>query len=81
MTRNPRALLLITSVMISSLCAEMPVIKAVNERMESYVEAKEIAGAVTLVADSEKILHLSATGLADLGTNRPMATDSVFWIA
>ena len=67
--------------MISSLCAEMPVIDAVSQRMKGFVDAKEIAGAVTLVADREKILHLSATGLADLETNRPMATDSVFWIA
>ena len=67
--------------MISSLCAEMPVIDAVSQRMKGFVDAKEIAGAVTLVADGEKILHLSATGLADLGSNRPMATDSIFWIA
>jgi len=37
--------------------------------------------AVNLVADGEKILHLSATGLADIDKNLPMATDSVFWIA
>jgi CubicO group peptidase (beta-lactamase class C family) len=69
------------AAMIGSLHAAPPVMEAVNQSMAGFVEAKEIAGAVTLVADGEKILHLSATGLADLGKNRPMAADSIFWIA
>lgn len=60
------------------LAAELP---AVTSRMKSFVDSGEIAGAVTLVADSDKILHLSAIGLADIGENQPMKTDSIFWIA
>ena len=33
------------------------------------------------VMDGEKILHLAATGVADIEQNQPMAADSVFWIA
>ena len=69
------------AAMIGSLHAAPPVMEAVDGRMKAFVEAKEISGSVTLVADGEKILHLSATGLADIEKNRPMAVDSVFWIA
>ena len=81
MTKNPPALMLLATALMGSLHASPPVIDAVNERMKGFVEAKEISGSVTLVADGEKILHLSATGLADIEANKPMATDSVFWIA
>ena len=81
MLQKPRPLILIAAAMIGSLHAAPPVMEAVNKQMEGFVEAREIAGAVTLVADGKKILHLSATGLADVEKNRAMATDSVFWIA
>lgn len=54
---------------------------AISARMEEFVKAGEIAGAVTLVADEKNTLHLSAVGMADLETKRPMKTDDVFWIA
>ncbi len=81
MTNNLRPLSLIAAAMIGSLHAAPPVIDAVSGRMKGFVGAKEIAGAVTLVADGETILHLAATGLADVEKNQPMATDSIFWIA
>ena len=81
MTKNPRPLVLIAAAMIGSLQAAPPVMDAVDARVQTFIDSKEIAGAVTLVADGEKILHLSATGLADVGSNKPMATDSIFWIA
>ncbi|MDB6080352.1 MAG: estB 3 [Akkermansiaceae bacterium] len=49
--------------------------------MQEFVDAKEIAGSVTLVADEGKVLHLAATGLADLATAAPMKADAIFWIA
>lgn len=54
---------------------------AISARMEEFVKSGEIAGAVSLVADDKNILHLSAVGMADLETKRPMKTDDVFWIA
>jgi CubicO group peptidase (beta-lactamase class C family) len=39
------------------------------------------AGAVVLAATEEKVLALEACGYADLATKKPMATDSLFWIA
>ena len=81
MTKIPRRLIFLTAVMIGSIHAAPPVIDAVTDRMKGFVDSKEISGAVTLVADGEKMMHLAATGLADLETQTPMKTDSVFWIA
>lgn len=49
--------------------------------MQDMVKKGEISGAVTAVASRDRLLHLEATGLADIASNRPMATDSLFWIA
>jgi CubicO group peptidase (beta-lactamase class C family) len=61
--------------------AAPPVMRSISERMNGFVEGREIAGAVTLVADADHLLHLAADGLADIGQDKPMAKDSIFWIA
>lgn len=48
---------------------------------QAFVTQGEISGAVMLLADHEHILHLSAVGVSDLATQRPMRTDDLFWIA
>ncbi len=55
--------------------------EAVDARLKPFVETHEISGVVTLVADDKNIIHLSATGLADIEKKSPMAPDSIFWIA
>ncbi len=49
--------------------------------MKRFVEAGEVAGAVTLVANEQSILHLDAVGAADTATGAKIRTDSLFWIA
>jgi CubicO group peptidase (beta-lactamase class C family) len=61
--------------------ADTPTLVGVSEAVSKFVNEKQVAGAVTLVADKDKALHLSATGLADIADKRPMQTDSIFWIA
>lgn len=61
--------------------AEDPVIPAVDDAMREMVRRGEIAGAVTAVAGRDRVLHLSATGRADIAADRPMRTNSLFWIA
>jgi CubicO group peptidase (beta-lactamase class C family) len=58
-----------------------PELPSVAAAMQATVDAHEIAGAVTLVATKDKILHLGATGLADVAAQQPMPTDAMFWIA
>ncbi len=48
---------------------------------QAFVTNGEISGAVMLLADREHIMHLSAIGVSDLATQRPMQTEDIFWIA
>jgi len=49
--------------------------------MQAAIDAREIAGAVTVVVTKDQVIHLQASGLADVATGKPMQPDSVFWIA
>jgi len=54
---------------------------AVPTTQQSFVDQGEISGAVMLVADRDRVLHLSAVGVSDLATGRKMETNDIFWIA
>lgn len=56
-------------------------IPGVRTAMEKAVADREISGAVTIVADKDKVLHLDAVGWADIEGRKPMKPDSLFWIA
>src|SRR5438067_1400584 len=43
-----------------------PAVPAISDRLRKYIAAKEIAGAVTLVATSDRVIHLDASGNAVL---------------
>jgi len=58
-----------------------PAIAGIGDRMGRFVQDREIAGAVTLVATPDRIVHLDATGKADIASGRPMRPDTIFWIA
>ena len=47
---------------------------------DKHIAAKEIAGAVTLVATPDRVIHLGASGHAVL-PDAAMQTDAIFWIA
>ncbi len=55
--------------------------KSIAEALKPFVESKSLAGAVTLVADKNKVLSLEAIGYADIAGDRPMLIDAIFWIA
>lgn len=61
--------------------AGVPELREVTARMQEFVEAREIAGAVTVVAGADGLLHLGVNGMADVDAKRPMAADAMFWIA
>ncbi len=56
-------------------------LRKIDERMNSWIDAKQVAGAVALVARRGRVVHLAAAGKADVAGNRNMATDSLFAIA
>jgi CubicO group peptidase (beta-lactamase class C family) len=56
-------------------------ISAISESLRPFVDQREIAGAVTLVATPHRIVHLDAVGRSDIGADKPMRVDSIFWIA
>ena len=49
--------------------------------LQPFVDRHELAGAVALVVDKEKILSVNAVGFADIAAHKPMAADTMFWIA
>ncbi|MSU48066.1 MAG: hypothetical protein EXS37_03085 [Opitutus sp.] len=49
--------------------------------LRPFLDDRQIAGAVVLVADAEKVLHVGGIGYADVATKRKMAPDALFWIA
>ncbi len=65
-----------------SLTRDSPTaISTISERLRPFIDEREIAGAVTLVATPDRIVHLDAIGKADIAADKPMRTDSIFWIA
>jgi CubicO group peptidase (beta-lactamase class C family) len=61
--------------------ADAPKSKKIEEALQPFVDSHSLAGAVTLVADKDKILALDAVGFADIAQKKPMTTDAIFWIA
>ena len=49
--------------------------------LQPFVDARQIAGVVTLVADRDGVLDVTCVGERDLATHAPMRPDTLFWIA
>lgn len=56
-------------------------LKKIDARMQEFVDTKQTAGAVTLVARRGRVVHTGAVGKADVANGREMSTDTVFAIA
>lgn len=54
---------------------------AIRAAVEKFIDAQDISGAVTVVAAKDKLLAVDTIGLADVATKKPMARDTLFWIA
>ncbi len=66
---------------ISHAQTNTPKLPGIHEAMQKFVDAGDMSGAVTIVVSKDKIVHLDATGLANLSTKEPMGPNSLFWIA
>lgn len=58
-----------------------PVLPGIRAAMEEQIRTAEIPGAVTMVVARDRTLHLDAVGSAGVDASRPMAPDTIFWIA
>lgn len=65
--------------MTAPLFAEAPASCAAL--LQPFVDKHELAGAVALVADKDKVLSVEAVGFADVAGGIALKTDSMFWIA
>jgi CubicO group peptidase (beta-lactamase class C family) len=50
-------------------------------QLQSFVDRQMLAGAVTVVASESQLLSVDAVGYADLAARKPMAMNTLFWIA
>lgn len=58
-----------------------PSSKKIRVALQPFVDKHTLAGAVTLVADKDKILSIDTVGYADVMAMSLMGTDALFWIA
>jgi CubicO group peptidase (beta-lactamase class C family) len=58
-----------------------PSSKPIVAALRPFVEHHTLAGAVTLVADRDRVLSVDTVGFADVAAGKPMRPDALFWIA
>lgn len=73
-------------LVLTTLCLAAPALYAqapgpLSAGVQPFVDRQELAGAVMLVADKDKVLAVEAAGWADIAARKPMQADSLFWIA
>jgi CubicO group peptidase (beta-lactamase class C family) len=73
--------LLLALIVTATTFAQAPTLPGVGAAMQRMIAANEIAGAVTVVVSKDRVVHLESSGLADVGSKRPMSPDALFWIA
>ena len=81
------ALLFFAALAVSAFAADQPAptppdtTHPIATVLQPFVNDRVLPGAVTLVADKDKVLNLEAVGYADVAAKKPMATNDLFWIA
>lgn len=58
-----------------------PVLESVNEAVTKHIENNDVAGAVTIVIEDGKVVHLSGLGKANIQADKPMRPGAMFAIA
>jgi CubicO group peptidase (beta-lactamase class C family) len=88
MTHDLRARLRLAALLIAvlpgallSARAQETSDKKIAAALQPFVESHSLAGAVTLVANKDKVLSLEAVGYSDVAAGKPLKPDALFWIA
>jgi len=58
-----------------------PGVEALKAEMQSLIDQKKLAGAVTLLARQGKVVHFEAYGVQDVATGQPTTRDTIYRIA
>src|SRR5437773_6563180 len=56
-------------------------LQRVHQMIQRRIDAKDISGAITLVARNGRIAHFETHGVMDIETTKPMAKDAIFRMA
>jgi CubicO group peptidase (beta-lactamase class C family) len=56
-------------------------LKRIGEAVQRHIDARDVAGVVTLVARKGRIAHFEARGMMDLEAKKPMPKDGLFRLA
>ncbi len=74
---------LLALLVVPSLCCALDSVKldAIPAAMEQALAVKQAAGVVTLVMEKGKVVHHSASGMANVAKGKRMEKDALFWIA
>ncbi len=89
MPRHPRLRYVLSSLVFVWLMSQAQsqtndpstTLPGLSSSMQRFIEQKEIAGSVTLVANRQGIVHLRANGHSNIENQVPMRIDDIFWIA
>ena len=73
--------LFLAGLYLGSVCRHAQASEKLVAGVQPFVDRQELAGAVMLVADKDQVLATEAVGWADIAAQKPMQTDSIFWIA
>ena len=75
------SLALFSGIVLTAAEIDSAKLAEIPHRMQAFVDDNTISGAVTLVANHEKVLRIDAVGFSDLAAKKPMRADNLFWIA
>ena len=64
---------------LAPLRADAP--PSITAALQPFVENHTLAGAVTLVADKDRVLAVDTVGFSDIAAGKRMTPDAIFWIA
>jgi len=76
-----RPLFLVAALGVNFIHAASTEPQVVATMLQPLVDHHALAGAVTLVADKERILDIESVGFADIAGHQAMKDDALFWIA
>lgn len=71
----------LTVLLLGTTLLSAPKLPGIEAAMQEMIAKNEIAGAVTAVVTKDRVVHLEASGWADIVAKKAMKPDALFWVA